>query len=236
MYHCIFLKVGPVIIYQKIQFRIQEIKFEDIKQIGVGGFAKVYSATWIDGKAKYYRQKVKYPYETAVFTIGVSYWLINYYQLRPQISMHIIVSKIPNPKLLPKSQIIAEIPNYCQNLKPFPKSKPLPKFQNIAEIPNHCQNQNHCQNPKLKFQTEPKFFFQFSSVLIYDYTFGIWQRFWDLAIICDFDKGLGFRQQFGISAIVWDFGNSLGFGIWDFGKIPKLYFSICQIPNMFRHL
>ena len=28
-------------------------RFEDIKQIGVGGFAKVYSATWIDGKAKY---------------------------------------------------------------------------------------------------------------------------------------------------------------------------------------
>src|SRR6266516_1046552 len=28
-------------------------KFEDIKQIGEGGFAKVYSATWIDGKAKY---------------------------------------------------------------------------------------------------------------------------------------------------------------------------------------
>src|ERR1043165_3056489 len=24
-------------------------RFEDIKQIGVGGFAKVYSATWIDG-------------------------------------------------------------------------------------------------------------------------------------------------------------------------------------------
>src|SRR6185437_4377776 len=26
-------------------------RFEDIKQIGVGGFAKVYSATWIDGEA-----------------------------------------------------------------------------------------------------------------------------------------------------------------------------------------
>ncbi|UZO13211.1 uncharacterized protein OCT59_004715 [Rhizophagus irregularis] len=31
-------------------------KFEDIKQIGVGGFAKVYSATWIDGQVKYKRQ------------------------------------------------------------------------------------------------------------------------------------------------------------------------------------
>ena len=31
-------------------------RFEDIKQIGEGGFAKVYSATWIDGKAKYFRQ------------------------------------------------------------------------------------------------------------------------------------------------------------------------------------
>ncbi|GBB97122.1 hypothetical protein RclHR1_02920007 [Rhizophagus clarus] len=31
-------------------------KFKDIKQIGEGGFAKVYSATWIDGKAKYKKQ------------------------------------------------------------------------------------------------------------------------------------------------------------------------------------
>jgi hypothetical protein len=28
-------------------------RFENTKQIGEGGFAKVYSATWIDGKAKY---------------------------------------------------------------------------------------------------------------------------------------------------------------------------------------
>ena len=28
-------------------------RFEDIKQIGEGGFAKVYSAVWIDGQAKY---------------------------------------------------------------------------------------------------------------------------------------------------------------------------------------
>ncbi|POG65766.1 uncharacterized protein OCT59_017761 [Rhizophagus irregularis] len=31
-------------------------RFEDVKEIGVGGFAKVYSATWIDGKAEYTRQ------------------------------------------------------------------------------------------------------------------------------------------------------------------------------------
>jgi hypothetical protein len=31
-------------------------RFKDIKQIGEGGFAKVYSATWIDGKAEYTRQ------------------------------------------------------------------------------------------------------------------------------------------------------------------------------------
>ena len=31
-------------------------RFEDIKPIGEGGFAKVYSAKWIDGKAKYTRQ------------------------------------------------------------------------------------------------------------------------------------------------------------------------------------
>ena len=31
-------------------------RFEDIKQIGKGGFAKVYSVTWIDGQAKYNKQ------------------------------------------------------------------------------------------------------------------------------------------------------------------------------------
>ncbi|PKY26440.1 hypothetical protein RhiirB3_441744 [Rhizophagus irregularis] len=31
-------------------------RFEDVKQIDEGGFAKVYSATWIDGEAKYFRQ------------------------------------------------------------------------------------------------------------------------------------------------------------------------------------
>ena len=31
-------------------------RFEDINQIGVGGFAKVYSTTWIDGKAEYFEQ------------------------------------------------------------------------------------------------------------------------------------------------------------------------------------
>ncbi|UZO01163.1 uncharacterized protein OCT59_012267 [Rhizophagus irregularis] len=31
-------------------------RFEDMKQIGEGGFAKVYSATWIDGDAKYIKQ------------------------------------------------------------------------------------------------------------------------------------------------------------------------------------
>ena len=28
-------------------------RFEDIKQIGEGGFAKVFSAIWVDGEAKY---------------------------------------------------------------------------------------------------------------------------------------------------------------------------------------
>ncbi|GES80899.1 kinase-like domain-containing protein [Rhizophagus clarus] len=32
-------------------------RFEDVKQIGEGGFAKVYSAMWIDGKSKYFRKK-----------------------------------------------------------------------------------------------------------------------------------------------------------------------------------
>src|ERR1051325_9794754 len=31
-------------------------RFENVKQIGEGGFAKVYSATWIDGRAKYTRR------------------------------------------------------------------------------------------------------------------------------------------------------------------------------------
>ena len=32
-------------------------RFEDIKQIGEGGFAKVYSATWIDGYYNYHYEK-----------------------------------------------------------------------------------------------------------------------------------------------------------------------------------
>ena len=31
-------------------------RFTDIKEVGEGGFAKVYSATWIDGKLKYRKQ------------------------------------------------------------------------------------------------------------------------------------------------------------------------------------
>ena len=31
-------------------------RFTDIKEIGEGGFAKVYSATWIDGKTEYEKQ------------------------------------------------------------------------------------------------------------------------------------------------------------------------------------
>ena len=31
-------------------------RFENVKQIGEGGFAKVYSATWIDGRSKYVKQ------------------------------------------------------------------------------------------------------------------------------------------------------------------------------------
>ena len=32
-------------------------RFTNIKQIGEGGFAKVYSAKWIDGRSKYYKQR-----------------------------------------------------------------------------------------------------------------------------------------------------------------------------------
>src|SRR6266496_6511841 len=31
-------------------------RFTDIKEVGEGGFAKVYSATWIDGKTRYSKQ------------------------------------------------------------------------------------------------------------------------------------------------------------------------------------
>src|SRR5438034_5365893 len=31
-------------------------RFTDIKEVGEGGFAKVYSTTWIDGYACYYKQ------------------------------------------------------------------------------------------------------------------------------------------------------------------------------------
>src|ERR1043165_1121420 len=31
-------------------------RFENVKQIGEGGFAKVYSVTWIDGRAEYTKQ------------------------------------------------------------------------------------------------------------------------------------------------------------------------------------
>jgi hypothetical protein len=75
-------------------------------------------------------------------------------------------------------------------------------------------------------------------VTVWDFgnDFGFWQRFEILATILDFGNDLGFWQRFGILATIWDFGNGLGFGIWDFGKMLKLYFSICQIPNLFRHI
>jgi hypothetical protein len=44
-------------------------KFKNVKQIGVGGFAKVFSATWIDGKTKYdynWRRKKPQPINVAL--------------------------------------------------------------------------------------------------------------------------------------------------------------------------
>src|SRR3954470_14677939 len=46
-------------------------RFTDIKEIGEGGFAKVYSATWNDGKSEYYRDddgsyKKREPYPITV--------------------------------------------------------------------------------------------------------------------------------------------------------------------------
>ncbi|GET59560.1 hypothetical protein GLOIN_2v1846744 [Rhizophagus irregularis DAOM 181602=DAOM 197198] len=50
--------------------------------------------------------------------------------------------------------------------------------------------------------------------LVFYYTFGIWQRFWDLAIIWNFDKGLGFWKRFWVLAIIWDLNKGLGFRQW----------------------
>ena len=47
-----------------------------------------------------------------------------------------LFAEIPNPKLMPKSQTYAEIPNICRN------PKHMPKFQTYAEIPNICRNSN----------------------------------------------------------------------------------------------
>ena len=44
-----------VFIYKYLEW-VPFDRFKDIKQIGEGGFAKVYSATWIDGKASYTEQ------------------------------------------------------------------------------------------------------------------------------------------------------------------------------------
>ena len=44
----------------KVSFFLEWVpfdRFEDIKQIGEGGFAKVYSAKWIDGQSKYDKQR-----------------------------------------------------------------------------------------------------------------------------------------------------------------------------------
>ena len=51
-------------------------------------------------------------------------------------------------------------------------------------------------------------------------------------IVWDFGNGLGFWHQFEIwiSALVWD----LNFGKLDI--MSKLYFGICQIPNIFQHI
>ena len=45
-------------------------------------------------------------------------------------------AEIPNPKLMPKSETNAKIPNICRNPKHMPKS------QTYAEIPNICRNSN----------------------------------------------------------------------------------------------
>jgi hypothetical protein len=100
---------------------------------------------------------------------------------------------------VPKSQIVAKIPNRCQNPKSLPKSQIVAEVQIAAKILLN-----------LGFQQQ----------------FRILATVWISAMIWNFGNSLGFRQQFGISATVWDFGNSLGFWqqfgilatVWDFGN------------------
>jgi hypothetical protein len=50
----------PIIIYGRTTQFLEWIPFDrftDIKEIGEGGFAKVFSATWIDGYAEYFENK-----------------------------------------------------------------------------------------------------------------------------------------------------------------------------------
>jgi hypothetical protein len=97
---------------------------------------------------------------------------------------------------LPKSQIVAKIPNCYRN----PKS--LPKFQTVAEIQTVAKILNCCQNPKFKRNLAANW---------------ILATIWDFSNNLNFGNGLGFWQQFGILATVWNFDNDLGFGIWDLG-------------------
>ena len=53
--------------------------FSDIKQIGEGGFAKVYSATWIDGNAKYTKQDEKIRSQTYESCFKKVKWITEYF-------------------------------------------------------------------------------------------------------------------------------------------------------------
>ena len=55
-------------------------RFENVKQIGEGGFAKVYSATWIDGKAKYKQNCGSWKKKNPYFMKTVALKRLNYSQ------------------------------------------------------------------------------------------------------------------------------------------------------------
>jgi hypothetical protein len=95
--------------------------------------------------------------------------------------------------LLPKSQIVAEIPNSFRNPKLLPKSQ-ITIGQPVSCDITQIQKRKFCSWQKMKFG-----FTKFQK-----------RKFFGDRLIL-FGNNLGFRQQFGILTTIWDFGNNLGF-------------------------
>src|SRR3954453_4272692 len=91
-----------------------------------------------------------------------------------------------NPKLSPKSQIVAEIPNSFRNPKLLPKSQ-ITIGQLVSCDVTQIQKRKFCSWQTMKFgsQNSKK------------------GNFFDDRLIL-FGNNLGFRQQFGILTTIWD--------------------------------